>query len=94
MSLQPAVELAEGQQFFHGEEAAVGQRGVQRCARVPLRKEQPVAFRPIRPGGIDLQVMKIERRQDLRDRKRAADVPALRVVDHAQRVEAKLLRLG
>ena len=86
--------MAEGHQFFDREEAAVGQGRVEHGAGVPLGEEKAVAVRPIRPGRIDAQVMKIEGGHDLGRRKGAADVPGLRVVDHLEHVDAERLRLG
>ena len=75
-----------------GEEPQTGQHYVERRRGVPLRQDEPV---PVGPGGvlrIYVEPVVIEGHQYLRRGERAAQVAALRAVNHLQHVYADLLR--
>ena len=72
----------------------MGQGRVQHGAGMALGKKKTVALGPIRPAGIDLQVVKIEGGHDFSAGERPADVPGLIFINHFQHIDAELVGFG
>ena len=88
VTLQAAVDLAEGHQLFGLEVARLGERRVEHWAGVGLAEHEAVAFLPRRIGGTVAHGVEVEGRQNLDGRERAARVTAVGLRDHVEDVAA------
>ena len=94
VTLQTAVDLAEGHQLFGLEVPRLGERRVQHGAGVGLAEHEAVARLPRRVGGTVAQGVEVEGRQDLDSRERAAGVAAVGLRDHGEYVATHAARGG
>ena len=93
MALQTAVQLAQREQLVVGDEAKLGKRGVEHRRGMALREDEVIALRVLRVIlGVIHHAAEVERRNDIRGRKRPTRVTATGLFKHLDDVFAHVVR--
>ena len=84
VTLEVAVNVAQGGQVLYGEEATEGQRRVEAGGRVALGQDKPVPIRPAGVGGVDPQLFEVEIGEQVGRRETAAGMAGFGAVGGGQ----------
>ena len=90
VALQIAVDMAQGLQILHGEETAMGQRGVQAGCGMALTQDKTVPVLPLGILGIDIHFLEVQIGEHFGSGQAAAGVAAFGTVSRFDDAHANL----